>query len=482
MLLSIRRRKCNRIGANRWGGNDQPPAMMTSLAILLTVSTPCLAAVASKPAASDQDVAALVVPIRWERFAPPNLRNEDVQAAARMLLNSVRYNLAWAGETLKEAPDGDRYLITDMNEPGVRPPASAACGIATAIAAGIYDEKTCGMPKDQALLRTLRLIRGVAVVHKVNGDPAEGWGDHWQSALWATLAGRAAWMLWEHLDPRTRHMTAAMIEYEADRFIRPGYTVPYWNGKGGDSKAEENAWNAMVLQLAVAMMPQHPRVPRWKEIASELMVSAFARQEDMESNTTVIDGRPVKEWLKGYNIRNDGALVNHNIIHCDYMTTVTLNLHAFIVLSLAGQPVPQSADFNAALVFRSLAEQRWPSPPYKAPGGTMYIPGKVEVYYPEGTDWSDYRFDTFYWIDAYAHLFGWDQGFSHRAGDWMRLRAGRILKMQSRHADGRMFAKGEFDTYGGAEQMTCWVMADAFLLHWLHDAKSLSRQANWKQP
>lgn len=480
--MSIRTLRCRRIGLHRAGGNAHLLIMMVLPAMLPAAWTPCAIAIESRPATTSQDVARFVVPIRWQRFAPPNLRSEDARTAARMLLNSVRYNLAWAGETLKEAPEGDRYLITDMKEPGVRPPASAACGIATAIAAGIYDDQLCGLPRQQALSRTLRLIRAVTVVHKINGDQAKGWGDDWQSAFWAMLAGRAGWMLWEHLDPSTRHMTAAMIEYEADRFIRPGYNVPYWNGKGGDSKAEENAWNATVLQLAVAMMPQHPRVPRWKEIASELMVSAFARQEDMESNTTMIDGRPVKEWLKGYNIRNDGALVNHNIIHGDYMTTVTLNLHAFIVLSLAGQPVPQSADLNAALVYRSLVEQRWPSPPYKAPGGTMYIPGKVEVYYPEGTDWSNYRFDIFYWIDSYAHLFGWDKGLSHRASDWMRLRAGRILKMQSRHPDGRMFAKGEFDTYGGAEQMTCWVMADAFLLHWLHDAKSLSRQANWNQP
>ncbi|NLE57451.1 MAG: hypothetical protein GX616_03765 [Planctomycetes bacterium] len=480
--MNTRRVKRNWICVNCAGGNVRLLAVMNWPAILLSVLTPCLAATDGKPADSQRDLAALVAPIRWERFTPPNLRNEDLRTASRLLLNSVRYNLAWAGATLKEAPEGDRYLITDMNEPGVRPPASAACGIATAIATGIYDEKICGMPKDQALSRAIKIIRGDVLVHRVNGDPAKGWGDHWQSALWAMLAGRAGWMLWEHLDPPTRHMTAAMIEYEADRFIRPGYTVPYWNGKGGDSKAEENAWNATVLQLAVAMMPRHPRVPQWKRIASELMVSAFAREEDMKSNPTMIDGRPVKEWLKGYNIRDDGALVNHNIVHCDYMTTFTLNLEALIVLSLADQPAPESADFNAAVVYRSLVEQKWPSPPYKAPGGTMYVPGKVEVYYPEGTDWSNYRFDIFYSIDCYAHLFGWDKALNHRAGDWMRLRAGRILEMQARHPDGRMFAKGEFDTYGGAEQMTCWMLADAFLLHWLHDIQALSRRANWNRP
>ena len=39
--------------------------------------------------------------------------------------------------------------------------------------------------------------------------------------------------------------------YEANRFIRPNYKIPYWNGKGGDTKAEENSWDAMALQQAL---------------------------------------------------------------------------------------------------------------------------------------------------------------------------------------------------------------------------------------
>jgi hypothetical protein len=449
-------------------------------AFVLVIARDCPASV-TKPAGQASSPSALVVPIHWKRFAIGKPISEDARMSARILLNSVRYNLGWAASTYKVSPEGDRYLITDKSEHGIRMPASAAFGIATAIATGIYDEQVCGVPIDEARSRVLKLVKGDAALHKVNGDIKNGWGDAWQSAVWATLAGHAGWMLWDDLDRPTQRMVAAMVEYEADRFIRPGYTVPYWNGKDGDTKAEENAWNATVLQLAVAMMPRHPHVPRWKLIASELMVSAFARQEDMKSNTTVIDGRPVKDWLKGYNIRDDGALVNHNIIHDDYMTTFSMNLRSFLVQSLAGQPVPQSADFNAAVVYRSLAERVWPSPPYKPPGGTMYIPGKVEVYYPEGTDWSNYRFDIFYGIDCYADLFGWDKGRPYQAADWMRLRAKKILEMQARHPDGRMFAKGEFDTYRGAEQMTCWVLADVFLLHWLHDTGNLGRQANWNR-
>jgi len=92
----------------------------------------------------------------------------------------------------------------------------------------------------------------------------------------------------------------------------------------------------------------------------------------------------VKDWLKGYNIRDDGALVNHNIIHCDYMTTFSMK-HAIVSDPVAGRPAGarRAPIFNAAVVYRSLVEQKWPSPPYKAPGGTMYVPGKVaDVFTP----------------------------------------------------------------------------------------------------
>ena len=106
------------------------------------------------------------------------------------------------------------------------------------------------------------------------------------------------------------------------------------------------------------------------------MVSAYAAKQDWESNDTVIDGKPVKDWLNGYNLRDDGAVVNHNLIHCDYMACIMLNLRAYLTQPLAGQPVSQAARFNANRVYRALVTQDWPSPPYEPPGGTMYIPAR----------------------------------------------------------------------------------------------------------
>jgi hypothetical protein len=132
-------------------------------------------------------------------------------------------------------------------------------------------------------------------------------------------------MLWEDLDAEAKHMLVAIVEAEANRFIAPGYRVPYWADREkviypGDTKAEDNAWNCMILHVAVAMMPEHPNVQRWRWAGSELMVSAFSLKKDMEANKTVLDGKAVKDWLKGYNVREDGAVINHAIVHPDYMT------------------------------------------------------------------------------------------------------------------------------------------------------------------
>ena len=45
----------------------------------------------------------------------------------------------------------------------------------------------------------------------------------------------------------------------------------------------------------------------------------------------------------------------------------------------------------------------------------MYIPGKAELYYPMGTDWSRFRFGVYYRADTYADLFGWDKEIDAQA-------------------------------------------------------------------
>ena len=107
-------------------------------------------------------------------------------------------------------------------------------------------------------------------------------------------------------------MLAKVVVHEADRLRDT--KVPYWHDSSGerfpgDTKAEENAWNSMILNVAVAMMPRHPRAGPWRRVCSELMISSYARPSDL-ALATLVDGRPAREWLQGYNAREDGAVVN----------------------------------------------------------------------------------------------------------------------------------------------------------------------------
>ncbi len=414
-----------------------------------------------------------VVPIDWKRFAGRPREGDDTRRCRQMLLNSARHNVAWIPEAAENIEQNWRKLTGRQNHDVIRPACSVAYAMAVVLKTGIFDERAVGVSKQEALARTVRLLKAAAVAHN-----HASWKYPWQSALWAATLGHAGWMLWDNLDAQTKGRIAAIVEFEANRFLDPDYRVPYWNGRGGDTKAEENAWNSMVLNVACAMLPEHPNALKWKTVCSELMVSAYALQKDLQ-NETVLDGKPVKDWLDGYNVREDGVVINHGIVHPDYMCCVSLNLWAFPVQSLAGRPVSETADFRADLVYRTLATKNWPSPPNKKPGGTIYVPGRAEVYYPSGTDWYTGRVPIYYLMDVYAHVLGWGRRLPRPAEYWMRLRAERILEKQSRHADGRLYGKNEFTRFPPREQMTAFLIAEAFLLRWLDAHGKISRKSNW---
>jgi hypothetical protein len=208
------------------------------------------------------------------------------------------------------------------------------------------------------------------------------------------------------------------------------------------------------------------------------MISAYSTEADMH-NERVLDGKPVRNWLHGFNANLDGSVVNHGFLHPDYMLCVQLNLRAFVVQPLAGQPVPKAADFNAALVYRCLVTRQWPSPPYAAPGSTIYRPGQPYLYYPERADWGRVNCVTAYLVDTHARGLGLDEGLPHRAQDWMRVRAAKILEMQRRHPDRRIWADGEFDTWPGREQTACGGLGTAFLALWLEAQHYPIQKANW---
>lgn len=414
-----------------------------------------------------------VVPINWKCFEKSYKNNNDIMQSRHILANAARYNLSWIVKTFEADDRQGLYVINHYDENGIRPSVSVCYGLAVALCCAKLNDNELGVSREEAFKRISMLIKGVAVGYRSNRSDGKGWGNDWQTAFWAAMLGQGTWILWDKLDPETRKMVQNIVVNEANRFIAPGYKVPYWTepdghvNTPGDTKAEENAWNATILQVAIAMMPHHPSVEKWRYVCNELMISAFSLKSDLQNNK-IVDGKPVKDWLHGFNVRDDGAVINHHIIHPDYTVAISIKARAFLTQPLAGEPVSQAAQLDAPFIYQSLVEHVWPSPPYKSPGSSMYIPGKAEVYYPQGTDWSKFRFDIYYLTDVNAHLLGWDKGLRHKAVEWVRIRASRILAMQGRFSDGHMYEHEEYSTYLGCEQMVAWQSGDAYLLFWLH--------------
>ncbi|TDE09868.1 NPCBM/NEW2 domain-containing protein [Jiangella asiatica] len=430
-----------------------------------------VAAVSAPGAAAGSGAAEHVRPIDWERFDAPAPDDENATMVRSALRNATRYALTtWWQE--RYGGQTGRYLeLGGVAEQHVRQPAAQAYAIAVALRTGGYDPEATGVSAEQARAVAVRLAASIAYRHRATS--AGGWGDVWQSALWAYYAGNAAWLLWDHLAEGDREHVASMLEFEADRFLE--YDVPYFRDRDGtvvfpgDSKAEENAWNANLLQLVTAMMPRHRHHAQWMTKNVELMLSAFARPSDLSDNRE-LHGRPVADWLGGSNIAEDGTLVNHGFVHPDYMATVAMNASGPMTYGLAGMRTPEASRFNADVVYAALTAVSFPSPPYRAPGGTIYVPDAAGepgpgVYYPQGNDWGTHRRAHLVVADAAAHLFGFDGDTA--AAAWERQHVGTLLEMQARGTDGRTYQAPGEDTYAGRESWVSVEIARAQLAHWL---------------
>jgi hypothetical protein len=440
---------------------------LSGLAATVAATAPLLSL---SPAASAADMAAgQVARIEWSRFSAGVPADGDAQRSRAILANAASYALTSWWIAKGYAAQQDRYLtFGGIGEGNIRPPASEALAIAASLSTGAYDADAAGVPAHEARARAVRLVASLA--HRHAATSPGGWGDEWQSALWAYYAGFAGWMLWEDLPPGDRDAVERMLVYEADRFV--DYEVPYYRDEAGtvvfpgDSKAEENAWNANLLQLATAMLPDHPRQRLWMDKNLELMISAFSRPADLDSEREV-NGKRLAVCLNGSNIADDGTLVNHGFIHPDYMATTLHNNNAVLAYGLAGKATPEAALFNTGLVYRALVDLPFASPPFLAPGGTIYLDGSGDLYYPQGNDWGTSRRMHVALLDIQARALGLDEGATTPAAAWERLHAQRVLDMQARFADGRTYGATSEDTYSGREEWVAVHAAQAWLTKWL---------------
>jgi hypothetical protein len=419
--------------------------------------------------------------------ANPAVGSDPVFQLRTSLLESERYLLGaqyldrWYSKRGQPYTDVLSRFIPAQQEYAVRRPAMAALTTAVAARTGVHSDAGAGRTRDEAILYTDWLVRSIACQH-VAVTPG-GWGGGWQTAHWATLAGEAAWLIWDRLTPQTREYVAQMIVYEADRLM----TIPvdYWadaNGtiipaSKGNTHAEEDSWNAGVLELAVSMMPTHPQAKNWRRKAVDLEIGAYSTIGEVNA-PTVVHGFTLADRLEGANIYDDGTVENHQVIQPDYMTNIQQNWWAADFAGLAGRKVPLAALHNAELVYGAFTTVSFaagaPSPangaPYEQPGGTIYQPGTNGIYFPQPTIWGTPRRAHFVSFDAHAYAYGLDTRAAWPARDALaqHVAGQQALVANNGTGDGRTYsydlAQANLqDQYNGREEYAASQLAAGWL-------------------
>ena len=390
----------------------------------------------------------------WKIPQPQDRRAEDM---CFLMNRHCHYALYHRWEVL-----GDTIAVKGYLEPDIRPIASDAFTLAFCCKAGIIEPQM----KEPSLHTAKALIRSMARTHKANRE-GPAWGDHWQSAHWTAFGAVAAWFLWDELAPEVREEVRRMTVHEADRFI--DYKVPYYmdrEGKvltPGDSKAEENAWNSEILEIASIMFPGHPNREAWDRKSIELQLSSYAAPDDWKTPGS-IDGVPFS-ILAGSNIFADGTLVNHNRVHPDYMSAFMLNVLNRWFRNMAGQEGRASSLHNGALVYHALTDLELPT-------GTIYTVDSLgrpsyRINYPQENDWGAGRQDNFWLMDIIAHVHHLDSTSSHPAVEWADARMVRMKEMIQRDTTGQYYQSRSENSFHSREEFFGLQVALGYIGYWL---------------
>lgn len=147
----------------------------------------------------------------------------------------------------------------------------------------------------------------------------------WESSLWAMSVAYSAYFQWEKLSEKQKEyiykLLKAECNYELGRSIPTGYS--------GDTKAEENGWEADILAATLGLFPNDELAPKWFERLREFAVNSYSHTSDA-LNTTILDpwydNKTVADLYKGQNLYDDYSLQNHNLFHTSYQNVVMQEL------------------------------------------------------------------------------------------------------------------------------------------------------------
>ena len=159
----------------------------------------------------------------------------------------------------------------------------------------------------------------------------------WESSLWAMSVAYSAFFQWDKLSDTQKNyiykLLKAECNYELYRSIPTGYA--------GDTKAEENGWEADILAATLGLFPNDELAPKWFDRLREFAINSYSQKNDATDNTVIdpdYDQKTVANLYKGQNLYDDYTLQNHNYFHTSYQNVVIQELgEAALALKLFQQ-------------------------------------------------------------------------------------------------------------------------------------------------
>ena len=146
----------------------------------------------------------------------------------------------------------------------------------------------------------------------------------WESSLWAMSAAYSAYFQFDRLSSSQKgylyNMLKAECDYELNRTIPTGFA--------GDTKAEENGWEADVLAVTLGLFPNDPLAPKWFERMRLFAINNYSHSSDATKDYQIDPSHEgtVASLYKGQNLYDDYTLQNHNLFHTSYQNVVMQEL------------------------------------------------------------------------------------------------------------------------------------------------------------
>ena len=306
------------------------------------------------------------------------------------------------------------------NEDGVRTNADLSMVCAFLVR---YAQGRVGLPAgitwaqlDSMAIRSLRFAYSTHKAVRLNRC-ADGryWGStsakdrQWESSLWAMSVAYSAFFQWQRLTPDERdcvhRLLRAECQYELERDVPTGYE--------GDTKAEENGWEACVLAAALGLFPDDEQAPQWFERLRLFAINSYSHPADATDTTVVdpdYDGQRVCDLYRGANLYDDYTLQNHNYFHTSYQNVVIQELgEAALALALMQQDPQQRQPILSA----ELPSPRWHTralthncQPVMDHVLKWLAQPDGELAMPNGNDWSMWLYDQLTSYTTMACLLG----------------------------------------------------------------------------